>query len=245
MGSNTKILVCPDVHAPFHDRDAFNLFLKVARKWKPNVLVLIGDFADCYSISAHRKDPGRQANLVNELALVNKELDRLEALRIRRVIYCCGNHENRFERYIADRAPELFETANMKTLLKIKERGWEWVPYQSWTKIGKLAFSHDIGYSGKTCAQQSLASFGGNIVIGHSHRGAVVYSGTVDGTKHVALNVGWLGDNKEINYLHKAQQREWQHGFGIAHLDPGGNAWCSFIPIINKSCIVDGTQIKL
>lgn len=247
MGSNlTKILIVPDTHVPYHDKNAWNLCLKAAKAWKPDKLVIIGDFADCYSISDHRKDPSRLANLASEIVAVNVELDRVQALKVPNVVYVCGNHEQRFERYLADRAPELFGTSDMQTLLRISERGWKWVPYQKWFRYGKLAFTHDLGHAGKNCARDSLNSFGGNIVIGHSHGASVVYSGTVEGERHVAMNVGWLGRADEATYLHSAKQREWQHGFGIAHMDKKtGHVWCSFVPIIGKTCVVDGKKIVL
>jgi len=47
-----RILFIPDVHRPFHDRAAWKLMLRAAKDFKPDILIILGDFADCL---AYRK----------------------------------------------------------------------------------------------------------------------------------------------------------------------------------------------
>lgn len=240
-----SIIVCPDTHRPFHDRDAHALFEKVCREMRPDMGVIIGDYLDCYSISFHPKSPERRANLKAEIDDGLEGLDSLQATGIRRWMFCEGNHEFRLERYLEQKAPELYGLLGIRELLRIDERGWDWVPYKKWKRVGKIAFSHEVGHAGKTAGQRSLDEFGGNIVFGHSHRGSVTYGGTVDGEKHVALNVGWLGDLESIDYTHQSKTRGWQHGFGWVDLDTEGNGYCQFIPIVDGRCCVRGEWIGL
>lgn len=49
------ILILPDLHCPFHDVRAWNLFLKVGKALKPKHLVVIGDLADFYCVTPETK----------------------------------------------------------------------------------------------------------------------------------------------------------------------------------------------
>ncbi len=239
-----KILVCPDAHHPYVDELAWSTFLEVAKHVKPDALVIIGDFADCYSVSQYSKSPERRVSLKSEIDSVNRALDQLERLGIPEVIYVEGNHEDRLTRYMCERAPELYGLVSAKELLRVKARGWRWVPYRDWFRIGKLAFTHDVGRAGVNATRQSLLDFGGNLVYGHTHRGGVVYQGTVEGDQHVCLNVGWLGDYESIDYMHRARaRREWQHGAGLCYQTEDGYSWVSFLPILDGRCVAEGKVV--
>lgn len=239
--SGRRIFVMPDVHVPYHDPEAYALAVHAARELKPDVLVIIGDYVDCYAVSQFAKIPERRQDLKWEVDSSNELLDALNGIAPT-VVFCEGNHENRLERYLCQRAPELYGMVSAKNLLRIQERGWTWVQYKQWLKIGKVAFAHEIGHCGRNSAMQSLASFGGNIVFGHSHRAGAVYGGTVDGDRHFALNVGWLGDYSQVDYAHQSQMRDWQHGFGWIEQDGDGNSWASFCPIVKGRVVVAGRR---
>ena len=69
-----KIFFVPDTHVPYHDDKAFKLTLKAIRKFAPDILVVLGDFADFYSVSSHDKSPDRRILLNDELKAVRKAL---------------------------------------------------------------------------------------------------------------------------------------------------------------------------
>ena len=66
--------------------------LKAARGFKPQTIVSIGDFADCYAVSSHSKDPRRIADLEDEIGNVREGLDELDALNAKEKIFIEGNH---------------------------------------------------------------------------------------------------------------------------------------------------------
>jgi len=207
---------------------------------RPDVLVIIGDFADCYAVSSHAKDPARAQSFRDEVVAVSRELRRLEALRIPRMVYCEGNHEFRLARYIAAQAREFHGIVDVRGLLGIDAHGWEWVAYRDSLKIGKMIFTHDVDRCGVYAVRQSLLDVGGNIVIGHSHRGGTWYE-----HGHVALNVGHMVDLSTIDYRHKLRAaRDWTHGFGWVTQDSTGVGWCQFVPVIDGRCIIDGQIIS-
>lgn len=238
----------PDLHAPYHDDLAWRTFLRSIAVLRPHRIVCLGDAVDFYAVSSHSKNPARRRDLQPELEAGLRELDRLEkaAKQVRaRVDYCEGNHENRLERYLCDRAPELYGLVSAETLLRAKARGWHYHPYKTWLTIGKMHYTHDLEYAGANAAQKTLEAFGGNITFGHTHRGQVVYGGTAAGDDHVAMTCGWLGDFREIGYKHKAKaRREWQHGFGWQLQDATGVTWSQFVPILKGRAVVDGRVIN-
>ncbi len=241
-----RILVCPDAHHPFVDPVAWECFLAAARHMKPDVLVIIGDFCDAFAVSSHSKHPSRRIGFATELAATNKALDQIEALGIPRVVYTEGNHENRLDRYIADKAPEMFGVVpGMKGLLRVHERaGWEWYPYKELVRIGSMSFCHDAGFCGVNAARASLQATGANFCFGHTHRLGVVYEGTVEDGMRVCMNVGWLGNVQDVDYMHKWRaQRDWQQGFGFVDQDSEGLSWCQTVPILRGRCMIDGVRI--
>lgn len=238
-----------DIHIPFHDRVCWRIALKVlGLGW--DEVILNGDVMDCLSVGFYPKAPGRKYALADEIAEGNKCLDQLQAAAGNaKITYLAGNHEHRLERYITEKAKELhgLDGTSIPSLLRLRERGITWLPYKAAAyKVGKLAFIHDLGRSGLNTARQSLQDYGGNVVVGHSHRAGIVYQGTVRGEPHMGLNQGWLGDPTATDYVHLDKaRRDWQHGFAVAYIEKNGNAHAQFVPIIGRSCVVDGKLIRV
>ena len=51
-----RILVLADAHIPFHDMEALTVALTAAKKYKPNCIILNGDWWDCYALSTWEKN---------------------------------------------------------------------------------------------------------------------------------------------------------------------------------------------
>lgn len=239
-----RVVLWPDTHVPYHDKKAFRLALKVTKKLNPTHLVILGDFADFYAVSAHDRNPLRRADLMWEVQSVNAALDDIQKLKIPRVIFCEGNHEWRLERYLMRKAPELFGMVRCKDLFHIQERGWKWVKYKSHYKIGKLYVTHDLDKAGKYAAAQTLDKFQGNIAFGHTHRASIHYSGNVRGESHVSATCGHLLDTSDIDYAHQRNLHEWQQGMGYATIEENGNVHFQFLPFLKGKCAVP-TQIEM
>lgn len=219
--------------------------LKFARWWKPDEIVVLGDFADFYSVSSHSKSPDRTRKLEEEAAAVNRRLSQLDELGAASKFYVAGNHEDRLDRYLADKAPELHGLVNFEQLFKLTERGWHVTPYKRSLKRGKLTITHDAGNAGAVAHTKALDAFQGNVVIGHTHRMAVSYVGNARGKTHVGAMFGWLGDVEAVDYLHQIQaQRAWHLGFGIGYQEPNGVIHLQPVPMIEYRCVVEGKLFK-
>jgi len=240
-----RVAFCGDVHIPYHDKKAWKLFIACIKEFRPNVLYFLGDLADNYSTSRHPKDPRRSRDLKVEVDAVNYHLDEIQSLGIERVHLCLGNHENNLERYLQERAPELFNLVNVVDLYKIEERGWTWSEYGSIVKYGKLHVVHDQDFAGNRAHEQTRAAIGGNVIIGHVHRLSVNYNQTLTGEAHVAVAGGWLGDAKYASYMKPSKRRDWHHGFTIGYKEPSGIVHLQVIPFIKNKALIEGQLITL
>jgi predicted phosphodiesterase len=240
-----KWLIIPDCHVPFHDRRAFALMLRAAKKLGIKNAAILGDFADFYSVSSHPKPPGRVKDLKWETDQVHTSLDEIEEVITGKKEYVQGNHEERLERYLTDKAPELFSTVKFEKIMRLKERGWKYTPYRSHTKIGRLFLTHDCGKVGRLAHVDAMNAFQGNVVIGHTHRLGYAVEGNVKGKPHVGAQLGWLGDFEQVEYMHKIRAaRDWVHGFGIAYVEGNGNVHLTPVPIVGGKVLAEGKLIR-
>ena len=240
-----KWLLVPDCHVPFEDSTAVTLMLKAAYETGIKNVVILGDFCDFYSVSSHPKNPTRKNDLQWEVDQVNLALDTFDQVFPGKKKFIAGNHEQRLERYLADRAPALFNTVKVEELLGLKERGWSYTAYKDHTKIGRLHLTHDAGKAGRNAHVDAMNAFQGNVVIGHTHRIGYAVEGNVRGKPHVGAMLGWLGDPNQVEYMFRVRAaRDWAQGFGLAYIEPNGNAHLSVVPIVDGKVLIEGKLIK-
>lgn len=243
MSKHQKILLIPDVHIPFEDKRAWNLMMAVARNVKPDRIIVLGDFLDKYCLSTHPKDPDKRHILLkDEIDAGLARLDELDALGATHKDFLAGNHEFRLDRYIQDKAPDLFGLLTTRKLLELDRRGWAYTPYKHFKTIGKLVVTHDAGKAGLGATADAVGKFGHSVAHGHTHTFVTVVRGDAMGNKHVGCSFGWLGDPNAANYVHEIHKKmNWSHGFGLALMDSKG--WVRMQPVQifpDYSCIAFG-----
>ena len=242
-----RILLIPDPHHPNHDEAAWGLMLRAAHVIRPDIIVILGDFADAASLSSHPATQPGQDDFARELDGVKRGLDQLDQIGATRKIYCQGNHETRLERYLMGRAPALFRSLRWQNLLELYRRSWEWVPYGKAVKIGHLSITHDTGSAGMNAHRQAAVDVGGSAVIGHTHRMSYEVRGRFGGTPYVAAMFGWLGNReKAADYIHEARAASsWALGFGVGYLEPtSGVVHLQPVPIVHGRCVVQGQLVS-
>lgn len=143
-----RILLLADIHIPYHDRRATLAALRYGLEHKADTILLNGDVADCFSVSFWEKDP-RKRDFADEVAQVRGFLDLVrEAFPRARIIYKLGNHEERFERYMSVKAPELLglEEFSFEAVYRLEETGIELVRDKRPIRFGKLNVVHGHEY---------------------------------------------------------------------------------------------------
>ena len=242
MTKENKVLIIPDSHIPYEDKKAFNLMLKAGKEFDPDTIVILGDFIDNYSISKYSKDLKRDRFLKWEVSEANKALNKIDILFPKaNKIFMAGNHEERLDKYIKDKAPELFGLVSTSELLKLPQRKYKYYEYGKHHRIGKLYFTHgDIIRENVT--QAMLDKYEKSIVFGHTHRMEQTVKVNVLGEGHLGITSGWLGSVKKADYIKTFSN--WQMGFSTAIVLPNGNFFIQMHPIIAYQCWLNNKIYK-
>ncbi len=238
-----RVLFVPDCHHPYVDAVGWSVMMKAAVKFQPDVLIILGDFVDCYTVSQYTKRPGRIRHLKDEIATANLALDELDGLCPSEKYFLEGNHEKRLPDFVATKCPELEGLLSIDKLLRLKTRGYHITPYMNYLRLGKLNICHGIRI-GETANIRTRQEFCGNVVHGHTHWMGVNYRGTAQGDAHVGAAFGWLGDVDHIDYTHRVDALRWQLGFGVGYLESSGIIHLQAIPIVKGRCVLNGCLIK-
>jgi len=237
-----KVLFIPDTHCPYHNKRAWRLVMKVGQSWKPDIIVVLGDFGDFYTVSNFTKDPARKVSLSWELAECNRLLNNLDALGSKLKIFIEGNHEHRLNRFIHDKAPELDGIVDVRSAFKLKEHGWVHVPYRDHYKLGKVYLTHDVNATGRNAVHRVIDTYQHSAITGHTHRIGYAIEADGIGCPILSATFGWLGDISKIDYQHKiTATKAYVLGFGIGYLEePSGLLFATPVPIIKNKCLVEG-----
>jgi len=215
-------LIVPDVHAPYHDGRAWETMLEFAEGLPLTTLIVLGDFADYYSVSSHRRNPDREARLRLEVEGARRCRADLDALEVNAKHFIFGNHEDRLTRYVRDRAPALEGLVESSDILALGDNGWELTDYRDALELHDTVYTHDMGKCSRAALYDALAAVPRNVVMGHLHRLQYVVEGDAQGRMKQAFCPGWLGDVSQVDYKHAIKaRRDWRLGFGLAKVVKG------------------------
>lgn len=224
MGTRLKrVLHIPDVHSPWHDVCALDLMLQVAKDFKPDQVVILGDFFDFYSVSRHDKDPVKDYKLFSqELKEARETLELvIDKTNAKSYVFLEGNHERRLEKYISNNAPKLGGIFKSQEVLGLPNN-FLYLPYgqTNYYKLGKLVCTHGAR-GGENPAASMVKKHRASVLFGHCHRIQEFHITNVNGEDFVALTPGWLGDQrKAAEYI--LDIADWSKGFGLTwHKDNG------------------------
>jgi predicted MPP superfamily phosphohydrolase len=92
MAKNQSVLVISDLHIPYHHQDSFDFLKALKAKYKPDLVVNIGDELDQHAISMHDSNPDLPS-AGDELRLSRKYIYELEKI-FPRMILVHSNHSS-------------------------------------------------------------------------------------------------------------------------------------------------------
>lgn len=145
-----RCLIVSDLHIPYHDRPTIVAAWTEGRSRGVDVLLLNGDILDCFAVSRWENDP-RKRDFPGELAAVRSFLEAARACFPKaRIVWKIGNHEERYESYMARKAPELLDVDDfqLESLARCKQHGIEVVGDRRRLRLGKLWVLHGHEYKG-------------------------------------------------------------------------------------------------
>ena len=247
-GKLLKVLFIPDQHIPYNSKLVWKMLLAVIREFKPDIIVIMGDFGDFYAVSSHLKDPGMGNDLNWEIQQVKAALWELrKAAPKSRIVYIEGNHEDRLRRYLWENAPELFGLVSTKKLLDLDLMDIEFVPYGDDIQLGVMHATHDLDKAGDNAHRLARADYEGCAAIGHTHGMEFSVKSNIKGTPAFGVTFGWGGDHQFIKYTKKRKAvKNNIHGFGIGYLESDtGHIHVTPHPIVDGKVVVEGKLLKV
>lgn len=210
-----KLGIINDVHVPFHIPKVLDIALDYLQEQKIDMLLLNGDIADFYSGSHYVRNP-KYRNMNKEVELVNQFLDEVQK-KFDKVLYKFGNHEQRFDTFIAVKAPELDELdgVSVPELLNLSMRKIKYIEDLNPIKFNNLTIlhGHEIKGGGTiNIARNKLLQAFDNILFGHHHQHQNYVKTTITGGHKYAYSVACLSG------LHPRffPFGNWGYGFAIA-----------------------------
>jgi predicted phosphodiesterase len=220
-----KVLCLYDVHIPYHSIEALTAAISFGKKENVDCVFLGGDIIDCFKLSRFVKDPSKR-NFAEELSLFKDFINVLEReFPKAKKIYKIGNHEERYQNFLFEKAKELVgvDEFNLDNIIKARANNIEIVKDKRITNFNGLNIIHGHEFSsgffspvnvarglylrGKTSAMQ-----------GHSHQTSEHTESDMNGKITTTWSVGCLCE------LHPeyAPINKWNHGFAVLHKTSSG-----------------------
>lgn len=218
--------IISDVHIPYHSEVAFGAAVAALKQVKIDTLLINGDFADFYQVSRHQRDP-KHRRFSEELKSVVQGLEWLRSeFPKQRIVYKMGNHEERWDHFIWNRAPEIYDLANVRIdeLIQAKRFGVEVVGDQRFIMLGQLPIlhGHELGksiFSPVNPARGAFLRTHHTVLVGHSHQTSGHADTDMFHSETFVWSTGCLCDLTPAY----ARNNRWNHGFAWVDIARDGS----------------------
>lgn len=240
MTKDLRWAMVSDVHIPYHNPRYVDLWFKVLKWFKPDIVDFLGDISDqdCYS----RFSDGR----ANEFLMQFKDIDvsnvapisierekdvrdfyaqHREMLPAARMFSALGNHDIRVFDYMDKKLPEALEHITPESLWDFKRLGIDYIHYGDPPKhrFGDIHVHHgnSISKHAGESVRNDITEFGVSLVRGHSHR-IGNYNKTYELRDEVlrGYEIGHMTDIKSPGMSY-TNSHSWQPGFALAYIEAG------------------------
>ncbi len=220
-----RVLLLSDIHLPYQDDEALFAALQYGIEKNIDCIILNGDTVDFHAISRHEKNPYKR-DVAYELDCLKVFLKGLRNMFPKAlIIYKIGNHDQRLEKYLMLKAPELLAISDFKLsdLCKFNELNIIEVESKQYIYAGKLPILHGhelpMKSGGENPANLSKKALGKQAIFGHFHKTTVANGREFDkGMSYSIYSTGCLCD-LHPDYL---PINQWNHGFAYIELSPSG-----------------------
>ena len=220
-----KVGILSDIHCPYHDDQALGAAVEHLQGHGIDALLLNGDFADFYSVSRHEKNP-KHRNFLAELEQVQQLLRWLRGqFPDIKIVAKSGNHEERWEKWLWQHAPELSASPIMglDNWLGLGELGIELVADKRIIMAGGLPIlhGHEKGNGISSPVNQARGAYmrlHHTVLEGHGHRTSTHSEPDMMGTETVCFSTGCLCDLRPAY----APLNKWNHGAALVTVRDGG-----------------------
>jgi hypothetical protein len=219
-----RVAIFSDIHVPFHSIDCITSAIDFCKKEKPDALLLNGDTIDFFRLSRFIKDP-RKRSFKQELDTFKALIDVFKKELDCKIIFKLGNHEERYEHFLFEKAKELVgvEEFEFENIIKARASGIDVVSDKRVIKLNDLFDIHGHEYVGGISAPVNPARglfLRGKVscIQGHNHQTSEHTEPTMSGKMITTWSLGCMCE------LHPPYMplNKWNHGFAIVDLDDNG-----------------------
>jgi len=211
-------LIISDLHAPYYNKRALITALEYAKNIGISFILFMGDCMDFHSVSFWDKDP-RNRDFQKEIDLAQDIFDSIrQTFQDVAMYYLLGNHEERLERYLRVKAPELlgYRALDMSEIIDARYYDMKVIDQKRIVKIGDLncVHGHEFGrsISNPVNAARGLYLRGKETAIcGHHHHTSEHTEKSMTNKIVSCWSIGCMCDLRP-EYL---PMNKWNHGFGI------------------------------
>jgi predicted phosphodiesterase len=212
-----KTGIVNDIHLGIHDKSAITTALTYFKKEKLDNLILNGDILDASSISRHPKTSG-MPNFTYEINLAKTFLSNLQSdFPNVKIYFKEGNHEDRLQRYIMERAEQLDGLVDLETMLEFEKRNIHHVESLRYMSVNGIHVfhGHEIQVSGRNAVKRLYEKTAHSALMGHVHRVDHFVKKGTDEIYRDTYTVGCLCKLKQAYMMHSDSQ----HGMAIIEKD--------------------------
>lgn len=232
-----KMLVLSDLHIPHHCIDSISIALDYGIEQGVDGIYLNGDVIDFAKISRWMKDPNLPSTQV-EVDMVREFLYGLTGFGLT-IYYKMGNHEDRWNAYLLQNAPELhdLDALQIESVLGLEEMDITLIDSKVKAEFGKLLVihGHEFGesvFSPVNPARGLFLKAKTSVMAGHNHQTSAHHENDLNGSPTATFSIGCLCDLSP-DYRPFAYTK-WNHGFAVVEIEQDG-----YFTVHNKR-IIDG-----
>jgi predicted phosphodiesterase len=219
-----RIGILSDIHVPYHNIESLTAAITYLKKEKIDGLLLNGDTIDCHRLSRFIKDP-KKRNFKLELDTFKALFEVFEKQFNCPIFFKVGNHEERYEHFLQEKAGELVgvEEFEFENIIKARARGIHIIDEKRVMNLNGLNGIHGHEYIGGIAAPVNVARglyLRGKVSAfqGHNHATSEHSETDMNGKIVTTWSIGCLSE------LHPAYMplNRWNHGFALVDLDANG-----------------------
>lgn len=218
--------IAGDVHIePGNRTTVQQAYIEIVKELKPKHVILVGDVFDGARISRHPRIGFLEdrPTIRDELKAVGEWLNELEAAAPRgaMLIWCLGNHDARYESYLAAAAPEMEGVQGMH----LKDHFPKWLPCWA-VHINEGQPSHTVikhrWHNGIHATYNNTLKSGVSFVTGHLHKLDARKWSDFRGHRY-GVDCGFLADSDDPQFVHYTEDnpKDWASGFPIITFKDG------------------------
>jgi predicted phosphodiesterase len=225
FSGHKRVAIFSDIHIPYHSIDAITVALDFCKKEKPDALLLNGDALDFHTLSRFEKDP-RKKNFALELDTFKATIEVFKKVLKCKIYFKIGNHEERYEKYLQQKAGELNGVTefDFENILKARAEGIEVIGDKRIMKLNDLNGIHghefiNGSFSPVNIARGLYTKAKVSAFQGHNHQTSEHTEPDMNGKIITTWSLGCMCE------LHPAYMplNKWNLGFAVVDLDSNGH----------------------